>query len=205
MNDNNLNQNNGTYKATANLNTAIDNPQINVNSATGVNVQDLGYNNYVESTNQVNNITNDSSNVDNINNTANINSGSDVSLNNNNFVNNNVTSTSDSISSNNVGNDVTSNVDDSSNVNYDSSNLSDVNNTSNFNDTSSSVVTDSNKVNYTYAPTLEEKKIKKESIISILFHSKEFKALIFIVFILCLFLLVMPVLYDLMRKIQFIH
>ena len=49
MNDNNFNGDDtkvNPYKATSNLNTALENPQINVNSVTGINVKDLGQNNY---------------------------------------------------------------------------------------------------------------------------------------------------------------
>ena len=47
MNDNNFNGDDtkvNPYKATSNLNTALENPQINVNSVTGINVKDLGQN-----------------------------------------------------------------------------------------------------------------------------------------------------------------
>lgn len=48
MNDNNLNNNvdnnsDNTYHATTNLNTAIENPQINMGSVTGVNIEENNY------------------------------------------------------------------------------------------------------------------------------------------------------------------
>ena len=59
MNENNLDNNNSydnslgnnsrettPYRASSNLTTAIEKPQINLNSATGVNMKDLGYRNY---------------------------------------------------------------------------------------------------------------------------------------------------------------
>ena len=59
-----------------------------------------------------------------------------------------------------------------------------------------------NDGSYTYEPVMQEKKVKKENVISSLLHSKEFKAIIFIVFILCLFLLVMPYIYDFLRNLK---
>lgn len=50
MNDNNLinNQSNqGKYHATRNLNTEIENPEINVNSVTGVNIKDISSTNKI--------------------------------------------------------------------------------------------------------------------------------------------------------------
>ena len=61
MNDNNLNNNIGnnsqdsTYHATSNLNTAIENPQANIGSATRINIQD---NINLETNNNNNNINN---------------------------------------------------------------------------------------------------------------------------------------------------
>lgn len=66
MNDNEFNDvnndlGNGTYHATTNLNTAIENPKINMNSAVGVNIEDVQSSNYVAS----NLITsNDNANLD---------------------------------------------------------------------------------------------------------------------------------------------
>ena len=59
MNDNDLKNNtqeNNTYHATSNLNTAIENPQINMNSAVGVNIKsvasdNIANSNFVESQN----------------------------------------------------------------------------------------------------------------------------------------------------------
>ena len=157
MNDNNLNNNsnnNGTntYRATSNLNTAIENPQINVNSATGVNMQDLGYNNYANSDNNLNN--------------------------NSQFLNNSYNNQGEV---NNFDDNITSPVNDNPISNQ------------NVNDSS-----------YTYEPVMQEKKVKKENVISSLLHSKEFKVIIFIVFILCLFLLVMPYIYDFFRNLKII-
>lgn len=160
MDDNNLNNNNlnnnkvNTYHATSNLNTAIENPQINVNSATGINIKDSGYNNYAEN---------------NINNNTNF-------LNNNfNQPNNNINQTSDNdISSKYVPNNDYNNYNSYSNQNTE---------------------------NYSYEPVMKEKK-KEKNALSGTIHSKEFKVMIFIVFILILFLLLMPYIYDLFRELS---
>lgn len=49
MNDNDFNNEQAkynTYRATTNLNTAIENPQMNMNSAVGVNIKNLNSNDY---------------------------------------------------------------------------------------------------------------------------------------------------------------
>lgn len=157
MNENNLDNNSNnndtsTYRATSNLNTAIENPQINVNSATGVNMQDLGYNNYANNNNNLNN--------------------------NSQFLNNSYNNQGEV---NDYSDNITSPVNDSFNSNQSQS---------------------ENDGSYTYEPVMQEKKVKKENVISSLLHSKEFKAIIFIVFILCLFLLVMPYIYDFFRNLK---
>ena len=155
MNDNNLNSNttnNNTYKATSNLNTAIENPQINVNSATGVNMQDLGYNNYANNNVPLNN------NSQFLNNSYN--NQEEVNNYNNNFSNNNVS------------------------------------------DSNQRQIQSESEGSFTYEPVLQEKKIKKENVMSGILHSKEFKAIIFIVFILCIFLLVMPYIYDFFSNLK---
>lgn len=157
MNENNLDNNSNnndtsTYRATSNLNTAIENPQINVNSATGVNMQDLGYNNYANNNNNLNN--------------------------NSQFLNNSYNNQGEV---NDYNDNITSPVNDSFNSNQSQS---------------------ENDGSYTYEPVMQEKKVKKENVISSLLHSKEFKAIIFIVFILCLFLLVMPYIYDFLRNLK---
>ena len=157
MNENNLDNNSNnndtsTYRATSNLNTAIENPQINVNSATGVNMQDLGYNNYANNNNNLNN--------------------------NSQFLNNSYNNQGEV---NDYSDNITSPVNDSFNSNQSQS---------------------EDDGAYTYEPVMQEKKVKKENVISSLLHSKEFKAIIFIVFILCLFLLVMPYIYDFFRNLK---
>ena len=165
MNNNELNNNGNSnvYKATSNLNTAIENPQINVNSATGVNMRDSGYNNYADNSNSTNNTD---------------------------FLNNSYSNQFDTSSqtlNNNVDTNINSSVDTNVNVNdY------------------QPVYDNSNSGNYSYEPVMEEKKVEKGNAISDLFHSKEFKIIIFIAFILCLFLLVMPYIYDFFTNLRMI-
>ena len=144
MNDNN--ENNVQYRATSNLNTAIDNPQINVDDVNDVNVENVNNNSYL--------------------NTNNGESG---------FLNNSYSTESEIINDNNVSaNEVYNNQ-----INYD------------LNDKNSD----------TYEPTLEEKNNSSEGISSI-FHSKELKIIIFILFLLCIFLLLMPYIYDFIVNIR---
>lgn len=154
LNSNDNNNDTSTYKATSNLNTAIENPQINVNSATSINIQGLNNNDNVDTNNDYidNSIDNDYPHL-------------------NNSYNNQV--------SRNISND---------NVNF----------STNYATAFDKKSSDS----YTYEPVMKEKKMKKDNLISSLFHSKEFKVIIFIIFILCLFLLVMPYIYDFFKNLK---
>ena len=173
MNDNELNNSTNKYTATSNLNTAIENPQINVDSATDINVQDLGYNNIVNS-----------------NTTA-----------NSEFINNQYSSDNSSITTG-IQNNINSNTSINSNTNGNSELNTSTYSTTNSSEINTTTYSINNNINYKYEPTLEEKKADNENIISNLLHSKEFKALIFILLILCLFLLTMPYLYDFIRNIK---
>lgn len=158
MNENNLDNNNSydnslgnnsrkttPYRASSNLNTAIENPQINLNSATGVNMKDLGYSNYASD---------------------------------------------DSRDAGFLNNDINEDSDFSSNSNLTVADFSEDDNSH----------TRSNN-NYSYAPVMKEKKRKGDNPISNLIHSKEFKTGIVIIFILVLFLMVMPYIYDFFRNL----
>ena len=160
MNDNELNNSTSRYKATSNLNTAIENPQINVENATDINVQNLGYNNIVSS--------NNNSNSEFIN---------------NHYSSENTNDTTNNISTNNSAMNINSNINENPQI---TTNAYSVN----------------NNIDYKYEPTLEEKKVDNENFFSNLLHSREFKALIFILLVLCLFLLTMPYLYDFIRNIK---
>ena len=141
MNDNNFNGNEtkvNPYKATSNLNTAMENPQINVNSVTGINVKDLGQNNYANDVQEE----------------------KPEFLNN--LYNSNQTNTEDSkIESNNQ-----------------------------------------NFSNYSYEPVMAEKKVKQENFLSSILHSREFKVIIFIIFILCIFVMLMPYIYNFFKALE---
>ena len=57
MNDNEIKytqDDKNVYRATSNLNTAIENPQVNINSAVGVNIKNANYSNDSYSSNIVN-------------------------------------------------------------------------------------------------------------------------------------------------------
>ena len=163
MNDNNLNNNNidsnfqnGTYRATSNLNTAIENPQVNIGNAMGINIQENGYNNK-------NTTDNNSTNM------------------NNNFANSAY----------------------NTNINYQQPNIENMpnnnqNSASNYQNTTSNNDTTNQK--YSYEPTINKNK-KSNNTISNIIHSKEAKIMIFIVFILILFLLIMPYIYDMLIKL----
>ena len=140
MNENN--DNNTQYRATSNLNTAIDNPQINVDNVNDVNVNNVNNNSYLGDTN-----SNDSGFLNNY------------------YSTDNATVDNSNININNVSNDK-------------------------INDT-----------NYNYEPVMDEKKNTSVGISSIL-HSKELKIIIFILFLLCIFLLLMPYIYDFIVKIK---
>ena len=141
MNDNNFNGNEtkvNPYKATSNLNTAMENPQINVNSVTGINVKDLGQNNYAN----------------------------DVQEEKPEFLNN-------------LYNSNQTNTEDSK-IESNSQNFS----------------------NYSYEPVMAEKKVKQENFLSSILHSREFKVIIFIIFILCIFVMLMPYIYNFFKALE---
>lgn len=149
MNDNNINNNSnkvGTYRATSNLNTAIENPQINVNSATGINIKNSNNNNYA-----------------------------DFKQNDSTFLNNNIENTTDKVVENYL------------------------NSENNINDFNSNYQVPKS---YSYEPVMQKKQRANENALSNLIHSKEFKTLVFIIFILVLFILLMPYIYDFFRNLR---
>lgn len=183
MNDNDLINNNftnNTYKATRNLNTEIENPEMNINSAVGVNIQDLPTNN-IPNNDTINNYftsdLNQSNNQDN-NNFQNTN-------NYNNFNNQNNTGNTTFINSSS-NTFINQNLENQINNNYEENSYT--------TETSGYVPTD-NTNNYT--PTLKEKK-KKERI----GIPSELKVTIFIVLLLLLFISVMPYIFDFVKNIE---
>ena len=194
MNDNELmnnsnNQTVGTYRATSNLNTAIENPQINIGSAVGVNIQDVHNddistlsNDYQNNTLSSNDFNNSTLMSDNLNN------------NQNNTNNLNVNSYTQSVSNNvqnydNSGEQVDQAVTSFINSNNASNSVNSYENNDN------TFVTNSAKV--VYEPTLEEKKMAgyKFSI------PKELKVMFFIVFVLFIFIMAIPGIYDFFKEL----
>lgn len=163
MNDNDL-MNDGakvdsTYRATTNLNTAIENPQINMNSAVGINIKDVGPNN----------------------------------LANDRFSNDNMVNTS--FSNNIVSTDINNTYDQTS---YTTENQF-ITNTTSVGGNYSQDVTPSFHEEVSYEPTMEEKKEKNNRFVI----PRDFKIMLFIVFILFIFILVMPYIYDFFRNFQY--
>lgn len=180
MNESNLNDNsnyNGdTYHAKTNLNTAIENPQINLNSATGLNIQNS-------------NNTDSNMNSDIYNNGGIFQNNVDYT----NQVNNNLNSTYGENSSYNESNN-------GANTNYESNTASLNSNSyaSGISDGSSYIA--DNKIEgqnvNNYAPTLEKKKKPKTGFEI----SKELKMMIIIIIVLVAFMMVTPYIYDYLKE-----
>ncbi len=195
MNDNELNKDspNHTYRATTNLNTAIENPKININSAVGINIKNVestdkssgNFSSDVLSQNSVNSYD-DFNRVNN----SNQNFIYDMSQSTTTGVNNNVNSSS----LNNYPNEDVSN---SSNV--DGMNLSNMSGShlvsNSINQEMDTYVPTNQDIKY--EPTLEKKKKHTGIVVS-----KELKIMFFIVFILFIFILLMPYIYDFFKKLQ---
>ncbi|MBQ8681848.1 MAG: hypothetical protein IJ509_02950 [Bacilli bacterium] len=189
MNDNDLMRNSdsqNTYHATSNLNTAIENPQVNINSAMGVNLQN-GDSNY-------------NVNQDLVNNVANFNNGYDI--NQNQFSSNFNTNQYDTSQNFNVVNDEVG-TSQYGNVGSHSQFIPNTNDTIG-NDVSlynnEDFSNNEHLDNVKYEPTMVEKK-KPDSGFKL---SKEFKIMMVIVFILILFVLVMPYVYDFFKELELV-
>ena len=149
LNDNH-NDSFGSYKVTGNLNTAIDNPNIDVDNVTGINIQN---NQYVDSSIINNNISPDNTLVnDNINNGV------------NNYIEN--------VSNTNVTSNVVSNNSDNS-YNYNASD--------------------------DYDAVYEKKEVSDTS--SKKNATKELRLVIFIAFLLLIFILLLPSLFDIFNRL----
>lgn len=173
MNDNDLKNNtqeNNTYHATSNLNTAIENPQINMNSAVGVNIKsvasdNIANSNFVESQNDHYYNFDESSQFSNSN-----------------------MSQVDSV------NEFQSEITDNRNITEE--------NESQFVPTYSVDLTTNTSDNEdaVYAPTMEQKKRHDKK-----FHiSREFKVILFIAFILFIFVLIVPYIYDFFKQLELV-
>lgn len=160
MNDNDLRndiKSENTYHATTNLNTAIENPQVNINSAMGVNIQ----------------------NTDN---------GMVSNLNNNDFLETNQFS-----EDNNIQNYV-DNQNQDNNLQF----IPNEDNKQSFSSSDDSSFTSNGQVSY--EPIFQEKKKPSTGIVV----SRELKVMIFIVFVLFLFILVIPYIYDFFKGLQLV-
>lgn len=169
-----------TYHATTNLNTAIENPQININSATGVNLESIddgGYNQQL-----YNNSLELNQNLNVLENQVDINQNFDNSkvgnFNGNNSLENDIPDNNIEVSQMNfMSNSEEIKVDNSTKSSNDVQNIK------------------NNKVNY--EPTLKQKKKPGGGLVI----SKEVKAISFLAFILLLFIFVIPYVYDFFKEL----
>lgn len=204
MNENEFfNNSTNPYRATRNLNTEIENPQININSAVGVNIQDIPETNIqnndtidkyfdvnLNHPNQQPTPNNDFQNSNSYNNT-NFNNRDFNNLEQNNFNNNNTF----------INQDIKEQYESSQktfiNPNLANNNI-DYNNDyeeSNYSSNNEEYVPTNNTTHY--QPTMQEKH-KKES----LKMPSELKVTIFIVLLLLLFISVMPYIFDFFKTIE---
>lgn len=188
MNDNDIRKNNdnNVYRATTNLNTAIENPDVNINSATGVNMVSANvYDNKFNIQDNgvgINNITNQQ--VDIMNNVVN----QDLNVNSNAIVNNEPVVDYGNGNVNN--NKFIPNMDSGINMQQ-----VDINNIDNSNMDTYQV-----DENAKYEPIMPTKKKPKR--VSVL--SNEVKAMMIIIFILLAVVYVIPYIYDFFRGMDLV-
>ena len=187
MNDNDIrnNNDNNVYRATTNLNTAIENPDVNINSATGVNMVSASVydNNFNIQDNgmAINNVPNQQ--VDIMNNVVN----QDLNLNSSAIVNNEPVVDYGNVNNNQFIPNMDSNINMQQvdiNNNIDNSNM------------------DTYQVdeNAKYEPIMPTKKKPKR--VSVL--SNEVKAMMIIIFILLAVVYVIPYIYDFFRGMDLV-
>ena len=207
MNENELNNdsNKNVYRATTNLNIDMENPQIHMNSAVGLNIKNVNNdgNNYDSSYSQ--NYANsfqgrddfykDYSKDMDLRGENNIHSNySQTSSQMDNYLNNNFSDNSfentekTTINHNFNGSDYSTNT-----IGVSDNNSSEINSSRNY----ETYVSNHVSGNVEYRPTMEEKKERKSFKIP-----TEVKVTGFIVFILMIFLLLMPYLYDFFKGLQ---
>lgn len=210
MNDNSLGNsfdngnvgNDNTYRATTNLNMAIENPDVNINSIMGVNIKNINTNNSQSNVNYNQGQNNLEQGF--INNDIN----TQVYNNSQNFINNSTFSQNIENVNNNTNQyqaQFNSSVDVNNNTNQyqaqfiiGATNNSNINTNMNFVSDYSSSSTDNEDANVRYEPTLKTKK-KPSSWLEI---AKEVKAMFVIVIILSLFIFGMPYIYDFFRNMN---
>ena len=189
MNDNDIrnNNDNNVYRATTNLNTAIENPDVNINSATGVNMVSANVydNNFNIQDNgmAINNVPNQQ--VDIMNNVVN----QDLNVNSSAIVNNEPVVDYGNGNVNN--NQFIPNMDSSINMQQ-----VDINN----NIDNSNMDTYQVDENAKYEPIMPTKKKPKR--VSVL--SNEVKAMMIIIFILLAVVYVIPYIYDFFRGMDLV-
>lgn len=200
MNDNGLgnsfdndNSSNNTYRASTNLNMAIENPDVNINSIMGVNIQNIDTNNSQSNVNY----NQSSNNLEQgfINNDVN----NQVYNNSQSFINDNSSyQTTENVNNNTV--DMNNNTNDQYQAQFIMGAGTNSNSNSNMNfvseDNSSNI--DNGDSNVRYEPTLKTKK-KPGSGVEV---AKEVKAMFVIVIILSLFIFGMPYIYDFFRNMN---
>ncbi len=220
MDNNDVSNNGGQYHATSNLNTAIENPELNINNAMGVNIQND--NQELDDTNSLNNVDNTSfddsqlyqsnlvssednnqlyqSNIESngSGNGLDLNTNSSLEDNDNGVYKSNILS--DYVNDNNSNNyDVTS-IENNRVMTGDDVSLVDDNHDGNEKtntfvpDTSKYVPNNeyaTNNSSEKYEPVMENN--KKTVKIAV---SRDFKIILFIIFILVIFILLMPYIYD---------
>ena len=202
--DNNGSNNDNTYRATTNLNTAIENPNVNINSVMGVNIQDVEMNN----SSNLNNSYEVNQNNPNYNQSQNNLEQSFINNDINNQVyNNSQTFINNDTSSQNVGNINMNNSNDGGyqaqfimGSNPNSNSNSNLNSNMNFGSDDNYSSTDNGDANAKYEPTLKTKKKPSSGIVI----SKEAKAMFVIVLILSLFIFVLPNIYDFFREMDLV-
>lgn len=210
MNDSDLkfdSKKDNTYHATTNLNTAIENPQINMNSAMGVNIQNTEEDIHSSFMNNTSDYDNNLVNNSNYNTSQNVidNNINNYNVDQNQFnssftLNNSQVDNSQAFSTNTISDGMTNGPDmDNINNSYQSQFIPNTNNDVSY---GNETFSDDNKINrhVSYEPTLKEKK-KRGSGFEV---SKEFKVMLFIVFILFLFILVIPYVYDFFKDLQLV-
>ena len=211
VNDMNFGRNEkNTYRATSNLNTAIENPQINMISAVDVNIKNIDSTNPIDdvyssilSSNSTfdenQNVEEDNNSVDNFyDSQTDSNKTFDFvnsNLEQNNYVNDVQSQNSSYFISPNLKFDSNSNLNSDSNLGVDNNS----NTTFNSNTTSDYVAISGNE-QVVYQPTSKDKKNHSVTIKI----NRELKVMIFIVFILFIFILVIPYIYDFFKELQLV-
>lgn len=192
MNENNLNTNNeprNTYRATTNLNIDMENPQMHMNSAIGMNIKDVSQNSNFspsldDSFNSQGDFYKDYSNQPPLNQSYHASANPYQNPQNPNF-------NEDSLYQNQSINSA----DSYNQPSYQENSFIPANNSSM--SSNSYVPTSSYSTGIEYEPTMEERKEKKEFKIPV-----EVKITGFIVFLLLLFVLIMPYIYDFFKNLQ---